>query len=663
MDRLTAAARGRYVVPLALLGAYCLSRLVNLGLLPMVSDEGTYITWGVRALHATTAEEWLASLEDGKQPLLAWLMPPFLALVPDRLVAGRLVSVLIGLLNLALLVAVGRRLFDDTTALVGAALYVVAPIAFIHDRMALYDSLVTAGSLLVLWAALAWAERPSWRRTAGLGLAMGLALLTKLSALFFLALVPVVVALWRPGGLRRWWTLAQAYFIAAAVYSVLYLSPIVGNIQDGNFQRYSLTLGEVLQLPWATWWRNVVFVAEAAVVYLGWPLALLTVAGSAACLKSRDRGQRAIAVWTLAPLLCFALTAKIIYSRYFVFCLVSALLPAAALLVRLAGLDLGRWRLPAWTSPSFLGVLVAVPGLAFGVPLLLDPPAAPWMDDRRYITDRFQYVESNFAGYGLAPIVDFLRQEAQERPIVVLTRDTTGMPRDGVTAYLLEWPNVHVRFVRESESIEASLERRPDAAYRLAAQGGDLYYVLSDAPNGEQERRFRQLNPGASLVMELPKPGGHSRFQLYGLRWAPRTDDTFLDPPASFDGQISLRGYRLSSTTVRAGESLTLTLFWQAERRPARDFTVYNHLTDAEGTRVAQQDNPPQRGRHPTSRWRPGEAVGDTYELRIGPHVPPGVYELKTGMYVFETLQRLPVTRGGATSDGLVLAHITVNGS
>ncbi|HEX2185424.1 MAG TPA: glycosyltransferase family 39 protein, partial [Chloroflexota bacterium] len=198
MDRLTVAARGRYVVPLALLGAYCLSRLVNLGLLPMVSDEGTYITWGVRALHATTAEEWLASLEDGKQPLLAWLMPPFLALVPDRLVAGRLVSVLIGLLNLALLMAVGRRLFDNTTALVGAALYVVAPIAFIHDRMALYDSLVTAGSLLVLWAALAWAQRPSWRRTAGLGLAMGLALLTKLSALFFLALVPVVVALWQP---------------------------------------------------------------------------------------------------------------------------------------------------------------------------------------------------------------------------------------------------------------------------------------------------------------------------------------------------------------------------------------------------------------------------------------------------------------------------------
>ncbi len=66
----------------------------NLGVLPMVSDEGTYTIWGVRALHARSLEDWLASLEDGKQPLPAWLHAPFLALFPDRLVAGRLVSVL-----------------------------------------------------------------------------------------------------------------------------------------------------------------------------------------------------------------------------------------------------------------------------------------------------------------------------------------------------------------------------------------------------------------------------------------------------------------------------------------------------------------------------------------------------------------------------------------
>src|SRR5688500_11914102 len=84
-------------IPLALVLLYLPARLLNLGALPMVSDEGTYLTWGVRALHGHGIEDWLASLEDGKQPLLAWLMPPFLALSPDRLIAGRLVSVATGL--------------------------------------------------------------------------------------------------------------------------------------------------------------------------------------------------------------------------------------------------------------------------------------------------------------------------------------------------------------------------------------------------------------------------------------------------------------------------------------------------------------------------------------------------------------------------------------
>jgi len=78
---------------LALLALYLGTRLWRLDLLPMPSDEGTYLTWGLRALYARGPEDWLASLEDGKQPLLAWLMVPFLALWPDRLVAGRLTSV------------------------------------------------------------------------------------------------------------------------------------------------------------------------------------------------------------------------------------------------------------------------------------------------------------------------------------------------------------------------------------------------------------------------------------------------------------------------------------------------------------------------------------------------------------------------------------------
>ncbi|HEV2125542.1 MAG TPA: glycosyltransferase family 39 protein, partial [Chloroflexota bacterium] len=406
----------------AILFGYFATRLTNLGLLPMVSDEGTYVTWGVRALFASSIDDWLASIEDGKQPLLAWLMPPLLALIEDRLIAGRLVSVGTGLANLSLLVVLGRRLFGKYAGWVAGALYVFAPIALVHDRMALYDSLVATTALLTLLTAVWWAERPNVRHTVWLGFSLGVALLTKLSAVFFVALVPVAIGLWQWRALRHWWLLAQSFFLAAACYSVLYLSPIVDNIQDGNFQRYSLTTGEVLQFPLELWLSNARFVAQAATAYLGIPLAVFTAVAAAAVVVYGPRGGRLAVLWAMVPLIAFVLTAKIIYSRYVVFCFVVALLPASWAIVTLGR---GLWRTArqearlrpvALLLSALFWCLLCLPGAVFAFRLLTDPPTAPWMDDRRYITDRFQYVESNYAGYGLEEIVEYVRERAKNGP-------------------------------------------------------------------------------------------------------------------------------------------------------------------------------------------------------------------------------------------------------
>jgi hypothetical protein len=229
-----------------------------------------------------------------------------------------------------------------------------------------------------------------------------------------------------------------------------------------------------------------------------------------------------------------------------------------------------------------------------------------------------------------------------------------------MTAYLQEWPNVAVGFVPERETIEEGLRRRPDAAYRLAVQGADVYYLLSDAPGGEQERRFRRLNPGASLVLDFPKPGNHSRFQLYQTRWAGGREDVFLDPPPRFGDSVALRGYRLSATSLRPGETLELTLYWEAAARPRRDFTVFNHVTALDGTLWGQKDAPPGSGLSPTSRWRPGEAVADRHEIAVKPDTPAGTYDLYTGLYELQTLQRLPVQGDADPQRRVRLARIEV---
>ena len=644
----------RRVAALALVVAYAVTRLVNLGSLPMVSDEGTYITWGVRALHASAPQDWLASLEDGKQPLLAWLMPPFLAAIEDRLIAGRLVSAATGFANLGLVAALTKRLFGARAAVLAGLLYVAVPIALIHDRMALYDSLVTTAALASFLAAIAWAERPDQRRTLVLGLAMSAAVLTKLSAAFFVALVPIVAGFHRPRSLRRWWLLAQAFFLAGAAYSVLYLSPIVDNLAEGNFQRYSLTPGEILRFPLDLWLSNAAFIGAASLTYLGLPLAVASALGMAWLVARPTPDRIALALWVVVPLLAFAITAKVIYTRYLVFSFVCAL-PAVAALV-------SRARAPLLLTASL--VVLLAPAARFDALLLGDPASAPWFDDRRWITDRFQYVESNYAGYGLRQIVDTLLARSRERPIVVISRSATGMPRDGVTAYLLHRPRIDVDLIPESDPVRRRLAEQPTRAFHDANQGDPVYYVLTDAPGGEQELRFRSLNPEAQLELTIPKPGNHSRFLLSRIPWVAVGEDRVLSPPAVFENGISLAGYNVSSRDAHPGDTVRLTLYWQAAAAPERDLTVFNHVAGPGDVLAGQQDSQPAGGLAPTSGWRPGQFIADSHVIVIRPDAAPGTYELRTGLYELRTLQRVPVTLpGGATTHFVPLGALAVSAS
>src|SRR3990167_1055964 len=84
------------LIILLLLGAFSLTRLINLNKFPIFTDEGIYIRWAKVAWHDAT---WrFISLTDGRQPLHTWGMIPLFKLFPDNLLlAGRLFSVITGL--------------------------------------------------------------------------------------------------------------------------------------------------------------------------------------------------------------------------------------------------------------------------------------------------------------------------------------------------------------------------------------------------------------------------------------------------------------------------------------------------------------------------------------------------------------------------------------
>ena len=132
---------------------------------------------------------------------------------------------------------------------------------------------------------------------------------------------------------------------------------------------------------------------------------------------------------------------------------------------------------------------------------------------------------------------------------------------------------------------------------------------------------------------------------------------------ATLGDQVRFLGYDLESDTVRAGEVVSFTLYWQALRPMQLSYSVFTHLLGPANRIVGQKDGLPQRGTYPTTLWQPGEVVADPYTILLDPATPPGRYPLEVGLYRLETGKRLPVADAAGqpvAEDRLLLAEITV---
>src|SRR3989338_972947 len=96
------------------LGFFLLTRLINLKIIPIFTDEAIYTYWAQVALH-DPANRFI-SLEDGKQPLFIWIAAIFQKFISDPLLASRLVSVVAGGFSLVGIYLLAKLFFDKKTA-------------------------------------------------------------------------------------------------------------------------------------------------------------------------------------------------------------------------------------------------------------------------------------------------------------------------------------------------------------------------------------------------------------------------------------------------------------------------------------------------------------------------------------------------------------------
>jgi hypothetical protein len=170
------------------------------------------------------------------------------------------------------------------------------------------------------------------------------------------------------------------------------------------------------------------------------------------------------------------------------------------------------------------------------------------------------------------------------------------------------------------------------------------------------------------LVDEPGRPLGES-VSLASLE-IQATERVFTMPETQYPSGANLRdlvtlvGADLDRATVGPGETLHLTLYWQAQTRMERSYTVFTHLLDADSRIWAQQDGIPANGARPTTGWVPGEVIRDEVQLAVDPQAPSGDYVIEVGLYDAgdPALPRLPVLDEAdqPIDDRVLLAEVRV---
>ncbi|MBI2599382.1 glycosyltransferase family 39 protein [Candidatus Daviesbacteria bacterium] len=473
-----------------IIAGYFILRLPNLTLQPIFADEAIYIRWA-QIMRSEQTLRFLP-LSDGKTPLFMWTMIPLFKVFSNPLFAGRFVSVISGLVTLAGVFLLARKVFGLKTALWASLLYAITPYTVFFDRMALVDSMLASFSIWSLYFAL-WLIR-SLRLDLSmiLGFLLGAALLTKTPATMNLLILPIALL-----GLKRnnqgkypivkaVGFLAISVFIAFGIYNLLRLGPNFHLLSSRN-QDYIFSPLELIGRPLDPFIPHFHDIADWFPKLFTLPILILIGIGVYHLLFSLNKLGLIMIGWALIPLIIQMIFLKTFTARY--------LLSAIAPLLIFGGLGinkaLDRVRIDSFFSPGYKGsffkimiVLIAIMPLAlkFDYQLIKNPPPNSLPAE-----ERRGYFEDWTAGYGLSDIADFLKEERKKGKVVVGTEGFFGTLPDGLYIYL-DKDNIAV--VGSSASVSAQI--------RSAAKENLTYFVGN-------KKNFKNGIEKAEQVKEYPK--------------------------------------------------------------------------------------------------------------------------------------------------------------
>lgn len=620
MGRLRVPARP--YLPTLLIALALILRVLRLGLQPLWWDEGYSVWFATNPVGMMLAQ----TARDIHPPLYYALLHGWITLVGARPEALRLFSVTVGVLTVALMYAVGKRLGGERVGLIAAFLLAISPFHIYYSQEVRMYGLVALWSLasvslaarLVGELADGSASEPRWLLWVGYVLTTAAALYTQYYAAF-LPLAQTVYVLAQGRRLRR---LLRPWLTAQAVLILLYL-------------------------PWLLYAgpHLVGYVAEKVVLDADRPLTPLDYFGRHLAALSSGHWEGRLALWWplgLAPLLGVGVVWYISVGK------------KGARPPRHVSVDEGE---SAERLLPFLAVQVIIPlalGFAVGlrypfVPprverllLLALPPCLLWAAvvlarARRRV---FRWGLAPFVAVAALSLVGFYTvpryPEDDYRPLIAQVERMGGA--DDLIYCVFPWQVGYFRSYGRAEGPQPVLSPSPEWNEAARAplesalrQGKRIWFPEHLALGGilEQQAEAYLLAEAVPVLNEWHGP--HTRLTL----WAPMGDLTDGPGPAQFAGGLILLASRVSASAVPAGAgAVTLALTWQrGETWPEETHRVGFRLTDAQGRTWSQRDSEPVGGTYPFSHWQAGERVTDRHGLWVPAGTPPGDYQVRLSIH------------------------------
>ncbi len=195
----------------------------------------------------------------------------------------------------------------------------------------------------------------------------------------------------------------------------------------------------------------------------------------------------------------------------------------------------------------------------------------------------------------------------------------------------------------------------------IARQQVDIR-VPPEAPSGDY--RFTVSDADGATV-----PFGRLTIRQRQSTMLTAADVTIANPlTAAFGEGVRLLGYDLNQATAQPGDTLELRLYWTSDGAIPERYKVFTHLLGDTFNATTgnflwgQADNEPAANTRPTTTWRAGEVIVDSYTIPIAPDTPPGKYRIEVGLYHPVTGERRPVleSAGASPADHLIITFVEV---